>query len=141
MTTDEVVTGADIPAEQSDIKSIRDNSHESLVLVCKELFTKLFGLLAETRVLSNPKSEWERLVKSGNIPKDRMDGLPELLDQVIKGSEATDGKLRSEATDYCDAFSVACSCLVELSSMTKDNNDSCEEQLGAGESGQLPAWL
>ena len=121
--------------------------------MCKELFTKLFGLLVETRVLSNPKSEWERLVKSENIPKDRMDGLAELLDQVIKGSEArecfenklvtksTDGKLRSEATDYCDAFSVACSCLVKLSSMTKYNNDSCEQQLGAGESGQLPAWL
>ena len=71
-----------------------------------------------------------------DIPKDRKDGLAELLDQVIKGSEArecfenklvtksTDGKLRSEATDYCDSLSVACSCSVELSSMPKYNNDS-----------------
>ena len=70
-----------------DIKSIGDNLHEFLVLVCKELFTKLLDILVETRVLSNPTSEWERLVKSEDIPKDRMNGLAELLDQVIKGSE------------------------------------------------------
>lgn len=37
------VACVDIPDDQSDIKSIRDNPHEFAVLVCKELFTKLLS--------------------------------------------------------------------------------------------------
>ena len=60
------VACVDIPDDQSDIKSIRDNPHEFAVLVCKELFTKLLDLLVYTRVLSNPKSGW-KAVKLENV--------------------------------------------------------------------------
>eukprot|EP00092_Neocalanus_flemingeri_P000320 GFUD01000342.1.p1 GENE.GFUD01000342.1~~GFUD01000342.1.p1 ORF type:complete len:1526 (+),score=540.23 GFUD01000342.1:2184-6761(+) len=49
--------------------------------------------------------------------------------------------LRKESSDFCEAFSAACSCLLELSSMPKYNTDSCEELLDGGSVEQLPDWL
>jgi hypothetical protein len=143
-TTDCKVAGG----EKQVVKD--ETQHEALVQVCKDIFTKLFSLLVEAKVLNIPKVDWEAIVIS-DVKKERMESLAELLDKVMKGREARDSLepreekvspavgLRGKASEFCESFSEACSCLVELSSMPKYNPTNHEEQGDAR--GELPDWL
>jgi len=128
-----------------------ETHHEALVQVCKELFTKLFSEMVETKVLNIPVEDWRGLVIS-DISKEKMEGLAELLDKVIQGSEDRNShaancqtkttciRLQSNASEFSEAFSEACSCLVELSSMPKYNT-SCDDQEESTGTEDLPDWL
>ena len=113
--------------------------HENLVNNCKELFLKLFSDLVESKIVSNPRSEWKKIIVTRQGADSKQQGLETLLDQVLNSSSDIGNScesetnhqrvgLREQSEVMKDAFSLACNCILDLSSMPKYHNSAGNNQ-------------
>ena len=127
-------------------------SHELLVSDCKEMFLEMFCKLIEVRIIQNPVDSWEKLVISDKNTESESKGLEKLLNQVLTCSEViivngdkcqpSDNVMsKSESEKFTDAFTLACHCILELSSMPKYNNGEANTLYAAEAVSSLPSWL
>lgn len=126
--------------------------HENLVNNCKELFLKLFSDLVESKIVSNPRSEWKKIIVTRQGADSKQQGLETLLDQVLNSSSDIGNScesetnhqrvgLREQSEVMKDAFSLACNCILDLSSMPKYHNSAEESPQSDGVDSELPDWL
>ena len=145
----------------SDDSRASVTSHELLVSDCKEMFLSMFCKLVEVRILETPVSCWDKLVISDRCPEADSQGLERLLHQVLSSNEVTPSggdqcqhsvnvESKSESEQFTEAFSLACNCILELSSMPKYNNqseariltiDQSEAKSSSEAGSSLPSWL
>ena len=138
-------------------RSMSDNSsvssHETLVNVCKTLFLNMFCDFIHLRIIENPKEDWAKMVINEESLESEYQGLENLLNQVLDSSMVISSNrdkcqvgqqviLKSESEKFSDAFSLACHCILELSSMPKYNSGEDSQQPDSEERAEeLPAWL
>ena len=126
-------------------------SHELLVSDCKEKFLEMFSKLVEVRIIQNPVKSWEKLIISDVNPESESKGLEKLLNQVLTSNrvsiengdkcQPSDNVMsKSESEKFTDAFTLACQCILELSSMPKYNNGDLLTP-SVTDAASLPSWL
>ena len=127
-------------------------SHELLVSDCKVMFLEMFCKLVEVRIIENPVNSWEKLVISEKNPESESKGLEKLLNQVLTSNQVSmvngdkcqpsDNVMsKSDSEKFTDAFSLACQCILELSSMPKYNNGDSNSPPVTEAVSSLPSWL
>ena len=137
--------------EHSNDNSLSLSTHETLVRDCKELFLNLFSDLIDKRIIENNKLDWKTLAENRNKHLTNYKGLESLLHQVLRSNELINQNpdecqstnkvlLKPESEKFSNAFSLACNCILELSSMPKYNN-SDNNQINSEECSELPGWL
>ena len=138
----------------------RRDSHDSLVSGCKDLYLGLFSRLVELRILDNPRAEWRGLVRNSKVEEPRTESLENLLNQVMdsqpaarvaasQGAQQRQVRLHPDSAKYSEAFSLACSLILELSSLPKYRSSSEDPVMEAVEDVEeeveevedVPCWL
>ena len=129
-------------------------SHDSLVSGCKEMYLTMFTRLVELKILLTPRADWRGLVVHSKVTEPRDVGLHNLLHQVMEcdrvGGVGVEDRpqprnvtLRPTASQYSEAFSLACTLILELSSLPKYKGHT-EEEEGEVEVevvDAVPCWL
>ena len=143
---------ADTSQNVGESEEMESQSHDSLVSGCKEQYLTMFTMLVELHILLNPRSEWRSLVVHSKVMQPRDVGLHNLLQQVMEceavGSlgaelrpEERSVRLRPASSQYSEAFSLACTLILELSSLPRYRSSPESEEVGLKVMDDVPSWL